>query len=108
MASTTSPPPAAELLPTYSVAVARVTPPAAVRPRPLPVVERKFPLAQIRQEPWAHLKIKSRGGSPRDRPQFFQGEEVQGSVELDVQKGDTAIRSVEISVSLDGPGPRFR
>ncbi|EIN13044.1 hypothetical protein PUNSTDRAFT_124608 [Punctularia strigosozonata HHB-11173 SS5] len=101
-------PPPLELLPAYSASITRPAP-SALRPRQPEVVERKFPLAQIRKEPWAYLIVRSRGGSSNDRPQYFQGEDVQGSVEMDVPKGDTAIRSVEVSVRghlVSGPSPR--
>ena len=52
------------------------------------LTERVFTLETSKDQPWAFLKVMSRGGNAARIPRFLQGELITGTVELDLKKTD--------------------
>jgi hypothetical protein len=71
-----------------------------------PQVEHAYHLTNSKSKPWATLKVRSSAKSPNLIPTFFQHEHVVGSLELNLDKGDT-ISAVTVAVSTfrGCPGP---
>lgn len=61
---------------------------APIRPRRVLFAERVFTLDNSKGKPWAFLKINSRGSS-QSAPNFFEGDLITGTVELDLDKAET-------------------
>jgi hypothetical protein len=80
-------------LPPYSSTLAPQ--PSGCRDR----VEHIYQLGSSKNKPWATLKLFSSANSPKQLPTFFQGEQIIGSVEMSLEKGDN-LRSVSVSVSV--------
>ncbi|KAF8574231.1 hypothetical protein K439DRAFT_1399203 [Ramaria rubella] len=51
-----------------------------------PVTERVYTLETAKKQPWAFLKVNSRGGRVTSVPLVLQGEPITGTVELDLEK----------------------
>jgi hypothetical protein len=80
-------------------------PPAPLRPgissAPSSTVDattHQWSLTNRNQRPWVTLKLKSRARATTNRPYFFQGDTLDGEVELNLERPDS-IRAVEVEVS---------
>ncbi|KAF8527348.1 hypothetical protein JB92DRAFT_2698783 [Gautieria morchelliformis] len=62
------------------------------------LTERVYTLETGKNQPWALLKVKSRGTNPTTIPRFIQGEQITGTVELSLEKTDH-IQAVTIEAS---------
>jgi hypothetical protein len=62
-----------------------------------PHVEHAYHLGNSKNKPWATLKVRSSAKSPKLIPTFFQYEDIVGSLELNLEKGDT-ISAVTVTV----------
>lgn len=69
--------------------------------------EHLYDLMNSKNKPWATLKLLSSAKSSNLLPTFFQGEDVTGSVVLNLQKEDP-IQAVTVSVSCDSRATPFR
>jgi hypothetical protein len=85
-------------LPSYS-------PPAPLRPGvssapsiTADATTHQWSLTNRNQRPWATLKLKSRARATTHRPYFFQGDILDGEVELNLERPDS-IRAIEVEVS---------
>ncbi|KAL5486113.1 hypothetical protein ACEPAI_7157 [Sanghuangporus weigelae] len=75
-----------------------------------PPVEHVYSLFDSRNTPWASLKLISNVGSPRFLPAYFEGQSIQGKLELDMRKPET-ILGISVTVSgtimaANAPDPR--
>ncbi|KAF8523602.1 hypothetical protein JB92DRAFT_2884404 [Gautieria morchelliformis] len=61
------------------------------------LTERVYTLEKDKNQPWAFLKVKSRGTKHTSFPQFIQGEPIAGTVELSLEKTDH-IQAVTVEV----------
>ncbi|KAL5525677.1 hypothetical protein ACEPAG_7013 [Sanghuangporus baumii] len=73
-------------------------------------VEHIYSLFDSRNTPWASLKLVSNVGSPRFLPAYFEGQSIQGKLELDIRKPET-ILGISLTVSgtimaANAPDPR--
>ncbi|KAL5526472.1 hypothetical protein ACEPAF_8195 [Sanghuangporus sanghuang] len=73
-------------------------------------VEHVYSLFDSRNAPWASLKLISNVGSPRFLPAYFEGQSIQGKLELDIRKPET-ILGISLTVSgtimaANAPDPR--
>lgn len=64
-----------------------------------PHVEHAYHLTNSKNKPWATLKVRSGAKSPNLIPTFFQYDDVVGSLELNLDKGDTISA---VTVTLKG------
>lgn len=61
-------------------------------------VEHSCSLTTRNDVPWATLKVNSNASSPKYLPSYFGGQDIVGSVSLDLSKVDT-IQSIIVTVS---------
>lgn len=59
--------------------------------------EHVYPLVDGRSRPWATLKVYSSAKSAKSLPTFFEKEKINGSLELNVEKGES-IQAVTATV----------
>ncbi|KAL5504238.1 hypothetical protein ACEPAH_8312 [Sanghuangporus vaninii] len=111
----------------FNIHASSLRPPPSYRPSPAPSpitrrasilphhssrppVEHLYSLFDSRNTPWASLKLISNVGSPRFLPAYFEGQAIQGKLELDIRKPET-ILGISITVSgtimaANAPDPR--
>ncbi|KAF8507418.1 hypothetical protein JB92DRAFT_3145352 [Gautieria morchelliformis] len=67
------------------------------------LTERVYTLETGKNQPWALLKVKSRGTNPTTIPRFIQGEQITGTVELSLEKTDhiQAVRGESFAVGQE-------
>lgn len=58
-----------------------------------------FDFVDAKNKPWAYLKVRSRANAPGKLPMFFDGDDIAGSLDLDLAKPEK-IHSIAVQVSL--------
>ena len=99
---------AADLTPAYDDSVPPPPSVADAEPDELPgyslrsqaeFSQQAYQLEDTKGRPWIWLKVKSRAGSGKQVPLFFDRDTLSGTVEVDFTRADGA-KAVTISVSL--------
>jgi hypothetical protein len=70
--------------------------------------EHIFPLSDGRQKPWLILKVLSSAKSAKSLPLFYEKENINATLELHAEKGDSSIQSVIVMIRgriITGPRP---
>ncbi|OBZ76034.1 hypothetical protein A0H81_03080 [Grifola frondosa] len=84
-------------LPRYERAISN----SNISPRasgPTSPVEHRYQLLNSKGRPWLILKVLSNAPTPNNLPNFFEGDAINGTVELNLEREDTA-KSISITVT---------